>query len=119
MPVIKYDELFDFAGYAKAIKDAESANKDFGTTVTTINSRIAQQYNEIKGELDQFVGLLKTFNVNQKGAADTIIRTGEAATSAAKKIGEQKRLMQELVNVQDLSTRSTNELKAAGKALEA
>lgn len=86
MATIRYEDLFDFPGYNKAIKDAESANKEFGKTVEMINNRIAQQYNEISKELAEYMGVLKSFNVNQKSAADSIIRTGDAALSAQKKI---------------------------------
>lgn len=118
MAVIKYDELFDFPGYNKAIKDAESANKEFGTVVTGINDRIAKQYKEISGDLKSYSDVLRSFNVNQKGAADAIIKTGEAGLSASKKLAEQKRIMQELVGATDLTTKSVNNLKIAGKQLE-
>lgn len=118
MAVIKYDELFDFLGYKQAIKDLEAANKEFGKTVNSINDRIAAQYREIKIELDQYTGILKSFNVNQKSAGDAIIATGEAAIAAGKKMADQKRIMQELQGVVDLSTRSVNDLKTGYKALE-
>lgn len=119
MAVIKYDELFDFPGYNKAIKDAETANKDFGKTITEINTRIAKQYNEIKTELGEFTGILKNFNVNQRSAGDSLIRTGDSAVSAAKKMAEQRRIMNELVGTTDLTTRAVNELKTGLKGLEA
>lgn len=118
MAVIKYEDLFDFPGYQKAIKDAESANKEFGKTVESINARIGKQYNEIKTELNDYVGVLKSFNVNQKGASDSIIRTGESALTASKKIAEQKRVMMELVGTTDLTGKSVNELKTGLKGLE-
>lgn len=118
MAVIKYDDIFDFPGYNKAIKDLEAANKDFGKTVTTINDRIAAQYKEIKGDLKAYSDVLKSFNVNQRGATDALIQTGEAAVGTKKKLAEQKRIMEELLNVQDLSVRSLTELKTAGKGIE-
>ena len=118
MAPIKYDDLFDFPGYVKAIKDAESANKEFGKTVETINARISKQYEEIRTELADYVSVLKSFNVNQKSAGDTIIRTGDSALAAAKKLQEQKRIMNELVGTTDLATRSINELEAGLKGLE-
>lgn len=119
MAVIKYDELFDFPGYQKAIKDLEGANKEFGQTVNTINDRISKQYKEIAGDLKAYSDILKNFQINQKGAADTIIKTGEAALQAKSKMAEQQRIIAELVKTQDLSTKSVNELKIAYKALEA
>jgi hypothetical protein len=113
MAVIKYDELFDFPGYNKAIKDAEAANTSFGKVVTDINNRIAKQYAELKAEVEQYTGVLKSFNVNQKGAGDSIIRTGDAAVSASKKMQEQKNTMQALLDTSDLLTLSNKELKTA------
>jgi hypothetical protein len=118
MAVIKYDELFDFPGYRQAIKDLEGANKEFGTTVNTINDRISKQYKELSVDLKAYKDILISFNVNQKSAAETIVQTGESALSANKKLAEQTRIMQELKGVTDLSTKSVNDLKTGMKGLE-
>lgn len=118
MAAIKYDELFDFPGYTKAIKDVEKANTEFGKVVNTINDRIANQVKALQAEYGELIGVLKNYNVNQKGAGDSIARTGEAALSAAKKMAEQKRVMQEIVGVADLTSKALSDIKAAAKAVE-
>ncbi len=119
MAAISYESLFDFPGYNKAIKDAESANKEFGKVVETINARIAAQYSEIKTELSEYMGVLKSFNVNQKNAAQAIIQTGEAALVTGKKVQEQQRIMEDLTETTNLNTKSVNDLKMGLKGLEA
>ncbi len=118
MAAIKYDELFDFPGYTKAIKDVEGANKDFGKVVNTINDRIAAQVKSLQSEYGELIGVLKNYNVNQRGAGESIAKTGEAALGAAKKMAEQKRVMQEIIGVSDLTSKALNDIKAAAKAVE-
>jgi hypothetical protein len=118
MAIINYSEYFDFDGYKKAIKDAESANKEFGTAVEGVAKRITASYADIKNELRSYDELLKMFNVNQRNAGKILVETGDAAVKLTTRAQEQKKVMQELAATTDLTTRSLKEIKTAAKEVE-
>lgn len=119
MALIDYKDYFDLPGYTKAIKDVEQANKEFGSTVESINKKVLSGYNGIRAELQQYADILRNFNINQKDAAQNILATGKAAEKLKEQLAAQKQIMDDLNKTQDLSTKSINELKKAAAAYKA
>lgn len=117
MALINYQDYFDFDSYKKAIKDAGNANKDFGTTVQSVNDRIKKSYDSVTKDLKDYVTVLQNFNVNQNNAASAISSISGNVNTLVKKQQQQKQTMLELAQVSDLSTRSLTELKAAAKGV--
>lgn len=119
MALIQYSEIFDIDGLNKAIKEAETANKEFGTSVEAVNKRVKQSYDEITKELRDYVTVLSNFNVNQKSAAQQIAGTSEEVGKLVKKQQEQKAVIQDVLAANDLLEKSVNDLKTTQKALVA
>lgn len=117
MAVIKQEDLFDFPGYNKAIKDAEQTNKEFGATVENVYKRMSDQYKSLKGDLDNWISLLKKFNPAQDGAVEKVIKYGEAAIETKRKSEETRDVMVTLVNTNNLANKSYDELTKSIKHL--
>lgn len=118
MALINYNDYFDFDGYKVAIKDLSFANKEFGKTVTEMIGNIKTSSMGVKSELKDFADSFSKFNVNSKNAGATLAAMGAQSERVAQQFADQNAAMQGLLNVQDLSTRSINQLKAGAKSLE-
>lgn len=118
MSLINYAEYFDLDGFNKAIKDLETANKEFGNSVLSLNREIKTSYTGIKGELKDYLEFFNKFNVNQRNAAASLAEAGRASQALGARYKDQEAAMQGLIQVQDLSRASLTELKAAAKELE-
>lgn len=117
MALIEYSQYFDFDGLKNAIKEAETANKEFGATVDTVNKRIKQSYDDITKELKDYVSVLSNFNVNQKNAAQTIVSTGAEVDKLISKQEAQKKIIQDTIAANDLLEKSISDLKITQSAL--
>lgn len=118
LALINYNDYFDFDGYKSAIKELSALNKEFGKSVLDYNAQVKVSYNGIQSELKEYASTLQNFNVNSKGAAATLTSFGETIDKQTKRFEDQKRAVQGLLDIQDLNSRSINELKAAAKQLE-
>lgn len=118
MAILNFADLFDFGSYNAAIKELETENKNFGSSVTSMAKEIQNAYKGISGELKVYADTLRSMNVNQAGAAQTIRQISQDTDVLVKRQQQQKNAYQELLNIQNLNNRSLGELKAAAKQLE-
>lgn len=118
MALIQFEDFFAFDAYRQAIKDAEKANTEFGTTITTVTNRIKQDYAGITAELKPFVETFKNFNVSQKGAVESLNATGNASATLVTKLEAQKKVLADVAATNNLLETSITDLKTANKALE-
>lgn len=117
MALINYAEYFDLDGFNKAIKDLETTNKEFGSSVLSLNKEIKSSYSSVRSELKDYAETLGKFNVNQRDAGSRLGEIGAESQKLVARYKEQEAAMQSLIQVQDLNKASLNELKAASKQL--
>lgn len=118
MSLINYAEYFDLDGFNKAIKDLEIANKEFGSSVLSLNREIKTSYAGVRSELKDYADILSKFNVNQRDSGARLAEVGAESQKLISRYKQQEEAMQSLIQVQDLNKASLNELKAASKQLQ-
>lgn len=115
---LQFNDIFDFDGYKKAIKELDSENKTFGKNVIEINKQISSSYEMIKSDLKEYAAILRDFSVGGKGASTRLAEIGAESDRLTSRLKNQKDAISVLNQVQDINTLSTNELKAAATALK-
>jgi hypothetical protein len=118
LALINYAEYFDLDGFNAAIKTLETTNKEFGTSVLSLNKEIKTSYNGVTQEIKGQIDLLQRFNVNQRDAGQELAKIGAESAKLRDRYRDQEAAMQGLLQVQDLSRASTKELKTAAKELQ-
>ena len=118
MPPIKHTQLFDFDSYKNALKDINNASKDFGRVLSDIIKRVTGDQKELLESLRGYSALLKTLNVTQNGAADSLKKYGTEVDEQIARLDDYKAVQRGLAQIINLNTASVKELKAEQAGLK-
>lgn len=118
MALINYSEYFDFDGLKAAIKEAESANKEFATSTQTVFKNAKKSIDDVVASLKENKEILQNLNVNSKNAADGITQLAQQNDNLIKKHQQQIQVVNDVLAANSLLEKSVNDLKITQKALE-
>jgi hypothetical protein len=111
-PIISHNELFDFEGYRKSIKDVETATKEFGTSVDQTIKNIAANQREWLNTMREVSAVLKSFNINTIGAKDALLKYNEEIETARQENERLRATGEGLKTMLDTTKASVAELRA-------
>lgn len=112
MSVIKYQDLFDFDGYEKALAKLESRKASFAQSATKMIGTVEQSYNQLIGKVAELEKKIASVNLGNPSARQQLTDYTKATDEYISRAKKQKETIDLLNGSIQLNEASLKDLKA-------